>query len=121
MLAEKTAFPLKTSLVTHLFLSDLRMAVEFHYIYVLHRTAEAVVDTSHFLWFSVTSRVQYYLYSYNSSKVYTKATLCGQSLLSSADPGAVLAPEEKPEFLVEVTIEVWGAVPFTPWVSKYLI
>lgn len=35
MVAEETAFRPKASLVTHLFLSDLRVAIEFHYIYTV--------------------------------------------------------------------------------------
>lgn len=105
MITGKTEFPLKTSLVIRL-LSDLRVGIEFHYIYVLHHTAEAVVDTFTGIFYDSLSQVEFNIISMIIIlQRFTPRLPHGQSnLLSSADPGAMLTHEEKPEFLVAVTI-----------------
>lgn len=62
MIAENPELPHKTSLVTHLFLSDLRVAIEFC-IYLLHCTAAVVVDTFAGLFYDSLSQVKFNIIS----------------------------------------------------------
>lgn len=63
VIAENPELPHKTSHVTHLFLSNLRVANEFHSIDVLHRTSAVVVDTFTGIFYDSLSQVEFNIIS----------------------------------------------------------
>lgn len=70
MIAENPELPHKTSLVTPPVLKWPESCNWISYLFITLYCCSCGWHISwHFLWFSVTSQVQYYLYNYNSPKV----------------------------------------------------